>query len=140
MAKSKTSTKIDANKAAKTPEPESQKAPTKDVKAVFVPVGQVKVHVETPSGNEYNLVPREVFTIAAKDVDWFFTDWYWGFRQRLVLAKDYKPTCGYHDSKSGQKDYVPQLTYNPKPTAAARPIDAPAIDAVTTETDSGEKE
>lgn len=76
------------------------KAP-KPVEAVFVPVGQVKVHLKAPSGNEYDLVPRKVFTIAAADVDWFFHDWEWCFRQRLVRAEEYKPQCGYHDSKAG---------------------------------------
>ncbi len=142
MPKSKTSAKIDEPKAAKPPEPEAKKVPAKAVKAIFVPVGHVNVHLETPSGNEYNLVPREVFTIKAEDVDWFFTDWHWNFRQRLVRADGYKPTCGYHDPKAGEKDYKPKLDYAPTPTAAARPTDAPAVDTAETETevDSGEKE
>ena len=119
-------------------EPEVEKAPAKAVKAVFVPVGYVKVHVETPSGNEYNLVPREVFTIAAEDVDWFFTTWDWSFRQRLCLVSDYKPTCGYHDPKVGEKDYRPQIKYDPIPTRAAKPIDSSTATAV--ETNSEEKE
>ncbi len=85
---------------AATPKPEVKKAPAKSVKAVFVPVGLVNVHLETPGGNEYNLVPRKVFIIAAEDVDWFFNDWDWCFRQRLVRASDYKPTCGYYDPKT----------------------------------------
>ncbi len=142
MAKSKTSTKADEPKNAKTPEPEAQKAPAKAVKAVFVPVGHVNVHLETPSGNEYNLVPRKVFTIKAEDVEWFFTEWHWSFRQRLVRKEDYKPTCGYYDPKAGGQDYSPQLVYDPKPMAEAKPIDAPVVDAPETEieADSGEKE
>lgn len=135
MANSKTSTKADEPKNAKTPEPEAKKAPAKAVEAVFVPVGQVNVHLETPSGNEYNLVPRKVFTIAAEDVEWFFTDWHWNFRQRLMIAKDYKPTCGYHDPKGDGKDYRPKLVYDPKPMAAARPSDAPVVDAPETKTE-----
>lgn len=69
----------------------------KSVRAVYVPVGTVNVHLVTPSGNEYNIKPREEFKIAAEDVAWFFYNWDWCFRQRLVRAADYKPTCGYHD-------------------------------------------
>ncbi len=69
----------------------------KAVLAVFAPIGLVNVHLVTPSGNEYHIKPREEFKIAAEDADWFFTDWEWCFRQRLVRAADYKPTCGYHD-------------------------------------------
>ncbi len=148
MSKSKTTAKQpEADKrpdTAKQPEPELKKAPVKAVQAVFVPVGHVKVHLETPSGNEYNLVPREVFTIAAEDVAWFFTDWHWSFRQRLMLAKDYHPTCGYHDPKEGGRDYKPKSPYHPKPTAPAPawPVDAAPRAVVVTETeaDSGEKE
>ena len=111
MPKSKTSAKVDEPKTTKPPEPEAKKATA--VKAVFVPVGHVNVHLDTPSGNEYNLVPRKVFTIKAEDVDWFFTTWDRGFRQRLVLEADYKPTCGYHDPKDGDDDYSPQLAYDP---------------------------
>ncbi len=115
--KARTSTEADEPKTDNPPEAAASKAPpeaaaskapvkapavrlAKAVKAVFVPVGHVNVHLETPSGNEYNLVPREVFTIAAEDVEWFFTEWNWSFRQRLVRASDYKPTCGYHDPKA----------------------------------------
>ena len=80
---------------------EIEKAPAqpkaKSVPAVFAPIGLVNVHLVTPSGNEYHIKSREEFKIAAEDVDWFFTDWEWCFRQRLVRASDYKPTCGYHD-------------------------------------------
>lgn len=115
----------------------------KSVKVIFVPIGLVNVHLYTPSGNEYNIKPREVFKIAAEDVDWFFNDWEWCFRQRLVLAADYHPTCGYHDPKAGEKDYQPhsdyadpkageqdyhpQSNYDPKPTEPARPIDAQPV-------------
>ena len=85
------------NEALKTEAPVQTKPKAKSVKAVFVPIGLVNVHLVTPSGNEYQIKPREEFKIAAEDADWFFTDWEWCFRQRLVLATDYKPTCGYHD-------------------------------------------
>ncbi len=124
MVKSKTSTKVDEPKIAKAQEPEAKKAPVKAVKAVFVPVGHVNIHLETPSGNEYNLVPRKVFTIKAEDVKWFFTDWDWGFRQRLILAADYKPTCGYYDPKETGKAYEPEMAYDPEPTVAMKPSDA----------------
>lgn len=142
MPKSKTSTKATEPKAVEMPEPEAKKAPAKAVKAVFVPVGNVKVHVAAPGGNEYNLVPKEVFTIAAEDVDWFFNDLDWSFRKRLILASDYKPTCGYHDSKAGKKDYRPYQEYHDPVAEAATPTEAPVEAKVESpaDDDSGEKE
>ncbi len=145
MPKSKTSAKVDESKTAKQPEPEAKKAPAKSVKAVFVPVGHVNVHLETPSGNDYNLVPREVFTIKAEDVEWFFTIWDWGFRQRLVLAADYHPTCGYHDPKDGitpieSSIEVKAPAKEPIDVEAKAKVEAPAGVEAKAETDSGEKE
>ena len=144
----KPSDKAAEAETAPTPEPEAKQAPAKATKAVFVPVGNVKVHLDTPSGNEYNLVPKEVFTIAAEDVDWLFNDLDWSFRKRLVLASDYNPTCGYHDPKAGEKDYRPHREYHDPAAAAATPteapveaeVKAPADVAVEAEADSGEKE
>ncbi len=65
--------------------------------AVFNPVGMVKANVTAPSGNTYEVKPREPFKIAADDVEWFFTSWDWAFRQHLCRAEDYHPTCGYND-------------------------------------------
>lgn len=113
-------------------------SPPKAVKAVFVPVGSIKVNLETPSGNEYHIVPCEKFTIKGEDVDWFFTTWDWSFRQRLLLAADYHPTCGYHDPKVGEKDYQPNSNYDPTPTKPAKPIDSPT--AIVVETNSEDKE
>lgn len=89
--------------------------------AVFNPVGMVSVHVVTPEGNDYDVKPREPFKIKAEDVDWFFGDWNWAFRQHLCLEADYHPTCGYHDPKPGAKQ-EPQAVrtvreFEPKPDA-----------------------
>ncbi len=84
----------------------------KAVQAIFAPIGIVNVHLVSPNGNEYHIKPREEFKIAAEDVDWFFGDWEWCFRQRLVRAEDYNPTCGYHDPKGGQEDYSPESAYH----------------------------
>lgn len=78
-----------------------EKPKAKAVTAVFNPVGDVRVNATAPSGNVYQIKPRESFKIAAEDVPWFFEDWDWAFRQRLCLTKDYQPTCGYHDPKNG---------------------------------------
>lgn len=85
------------DEAPKEEAPAQPKPKGKAVQAVFAPVGTVNVHLVTPSGNEYNIKPRKEFKIAAEDADWFFNDWEWCFRRRLVRAVDYKPTCGYHD-------------------------------------------
>ncbi len=144
---------------------QEDKSPTakasKSVEVIFAPVGLVNVHLYTPSGNEYNIKPREAFKIAAEDVDWFFNEWHWNFRQRLVRVEDYHPTCGYHDPKAGEKDYQPhsdyadpkagakdyhpQSNYEPKPTEPARPIDAQPVATTAeaepeAEVDSEEKE
>ncbi len=144
--------KVSEPEVGPTPEPEVKKAPVKKakaVKAVFVPVGYVKVHLTTPSGNEYNLVPREVFTIAAEDVSWFFVDWDWCFRQRLVLEVDYEPTCGYSDPKAGDKNYQSRKNYRPRlayddPSAHVAPVEASVEAKVEApagaKADSGEKE
>ncbi len=89
------------DEAPKVEIPAPPKSKTKAIAVVFVPIGIVNVHLYTPSGNEYHIKPREEFKIAAEDVDWFFNEWDWCFRQRLVRAADYKPTCGYHDPKDG---------------------------------------
>lgn len=111
------------DKAPQVKAPAQPKAKAKAVRVLFVPVGTVRVHVCAPSGNEYNIEPRKEFKIAAEDVNWFFTDWDWSFRQRLVLAEDYEPTCGYHDPKLGQVGRRAPLVHKPKPTPESKPSD-----------------
>ncbi len=55
----------------------------KSVKAVFCPNGNVNVNLTTPGGNQYQIRCRQPFTIQPEDVDFFFVDWDWKFRQRL---------------------------------------------------------
>lgn len=100
------------------PDPPAPKP--KAVTAVFNPVGMVKVHVDTPAGNSYDVKPREPFKIAADDVVWFFESWNWAFRQRLCLAEDYKPVCGYQDAGAAAKPGK-KSTSKPKPEAKQEP-------------------
>ena len=122
----------------KTEADEPKISPPKAVQAIFVPVGSIKMHLKTPSGNDYNIVPCEEFTIKGEDVDWFFTKWDWSFRQRLCLISDYHPTCGYSDHQISGKNYRPNMAYNPIPTIEAKPIDSVAAKVV--ETNSEDKE
>lgn len=95
----------------------------KSATAVFNPVGMVSVHLVTPEGNDYDVKPREPFKIKAEDVDWFFTDWHWSFRQHLCLAEDYHPTCGYHDMQPGTKEnpQTPHLVRQFEPKSDTAP-------------------
>lgn len=70
----------------------------KAVTAIFHPDGNVRVNLAAPSGNEYSIVPRQPFQIAPEDVDWFFCEWDWRFRQRLTRVEDYEPPAGYFDA------------------------------------------
>lgn len=59
--------------------------------AIFDPDGDILVRATAPSGNVYEIKPRAVFPIASEDVDWFFYEWDWQWRQRLDHAEDYQP-------------------------------------------------
>ncbi len=106
---------------------DSSEPVAKAATAVFDPVGIVKVHVVTPEGNAYDVKPREPFKIKAEDVDWFFGDWNWAFRQHLCLAADYKPVCGYHDPKPGATQNPPSVRvvreFEPKSDTVPSPAD-----------------
>lgn len=82
MARSKTTTK--KQEAAPAPKLSA-------VQAVFDPAGDIHCRVVAPSGNVYNVKPREAFKIEAEDVDWFFHEWDWQHRQRLSLKSEYQP-------------------------------------------------
>lgn len=69
------------------PEAEQPKA----VQAIFNPDGDILVRAVAPSGNVYEIKPRASFKIAGEDVDWFFYEWDWQWRQRLCRTEDYQP-------------------------------------------------
>ena len=79
----------------------------KAVTAIFHPDGNVRVNLTAPSGNAYSIEPRQPFKIASEDVDWFFYEWDWRFRQRLTRVEDYTPPAGYHDATPDGKPKAP---------------------------------
>lgn len=79
----------------------------KAVTAIFHPDGNVRVNLTAPSGREYHIEPRQPFEIASEDVDWFFYEWDWRFRQRLTRVEDYVPPAGYHDATPDGKPKAP---------------------------------
>lgn len=108
---------------------ETQKAPSmpkalptpKPVAVVFDAPGNVKINLTSPSGRLYVIKSREVFNIAAEDVDWFLLAWDWKHRQHLCLAADYEAKHQYHDEKEG-------LGYPPKaPSPAPTPLPVPEL-------------
>ena len=103
------------------------KAPS--VKAVFRPAGNVNVNLTTPGGNQYQIRCRQPFTIQAEDVDFFFVNWDWKFRQRLFREEDVPADPhAYNDRKSEAKAAVPGVgTYGAKvseekPTPGLTPV------------------
>ncbi len=101
------------------------KPKAKAVTAVYAPIGNVRVNLTTPNGNDYHIVARQPFKIASEDVAWFFNEWAWAFRQRLCRAEDYHPTCGYGNPKAGTGNHPSpgevRLVDDPKPTKKNRP-------------------
>ena len=61
------------------------------VQAVFDPDGDIIVRAIAASGNVYEIKPRTSFKIAGEDVDWFFYEWDWQWRQCLCRSDDYQP-------------------------------------------------
>lgn len=75
--------------------------------AIFHPDGNVRINLTAPSGREYHIEPREPFEIAGEDVDWFFYEWDWQYRQRLTRVEDYTPPAGYFDATPDGKPKAP---------------------------------
>lgn len=116
----------------------------KAVTTIFNPTGNVRVNLTAPSGNKYHIEPRQPFKIASEDVDWFFNEWDWQYRQSLTRAEDYVPTAGYLDTTpgipskvSGNGGYLDTMPDNlPAPAAEYHDTgdDAPGITSEERET------
>lgn len=115
---------------------ERPKPRPKAVTAIFHPDGSVTVNLTTPSGRPYHIEPRVPFEIAGEDVDWFFYEWDWRFRQRLCRVEEYAPPAGYFDATPDGKPKAPGSGQYFDATPSA----APPASAVETVGTPGERE